>query len=188
MLKSQIQSLEYSAEIRKQNSQKLLTTEVDNERLTSKLQVMKRETENLQRDRQNVEKELVASVQEQADLQSKLTIKSTALEDALKKLDEITSSNINQRRQISKHTENINELKEEVAKLNMENHELASTIQGMRLHGAGTNEAAKELIDDLSKLRTNLDIAEATIEKKTQTITDLNDTLTKTEESLAKTK
>lgn len=62
MLKSQIQSLEYSAEIRKQNSQKLLTTEVDNERLTSKLQVMKRETENLQRDRQNVEKELVASV------------------------------------------------------------------------------------------------------------------------------
>ena len=58
----------------------------------------------------------------------------------------------------------------------------------MRLHGAGTNEAAKELIDDLSKLRTNLDIAEATIEKKTQTITDLNDTLTKTEESLAKTK
>ena len=43
---------------------------------------MKREMENLQSDKQKVEKDLLTSVQDLAELQSKLTIKSTALEDA----------------------------------------------------------------------------------------------------------
>ena len=175
MLKSQIESLEHYLEKQQQKSGSNIITENDNERLASKIQILNSEVDALQMLKQKLEKDLLTSVKDLATLKQNLTIKSTALDDAEVKLEALSTSHTRQQNLISANREELSNLTQEIAKLNAENHELASTIQEIRMQSSGTNQATKGLFNDISKLRTNLDIAHASVTKKTQTITALNE-------------